>query len=90
MASTDGDKMGVQNIVEDITGSAVLVLIAGFFIYILLAMGNAFARLSDGAATQSITAYGILAIMAIVTISGFASLIKFVRWINESSSGLEF
>ena len=74
--------MDVEDVVNGIAGGAFLVLIAGIFTYVLLALGNAFASLHGGAMAQSITNYGILAMGAIVTIAGVAGLIKFAQWVS--------
>ena len=74
--------MNAQDVVNEMVDSVVLIIIAGLFIYILLVFGNAVGPQLGGAAAQSTINYGILAIGAIVTVSGLAGLIKFAQWIR--------
>ena len=82
--------MDAQGIFSDTVGGVVLVIIAGLFIYILVFLGNELGSLSGSAVAQNITNYGILAIGAIVTISGLAGLIKFAQWVSEAFEGVGF
>lgn len=76
--------MDAQDIVSEMVGGVAFVLITGLVIYSLLVLGNVFSSLPGGAAAQSTTNYGILAMGAIVTISGLVGLIKFMQWVSEA------
>lgn len=79
--------MDIEELIGEFVGGAVLVLIAGVFIYALVAFGNAASSMPGGTQAVSTTNYGILAIMTIVGLAGIGGLIKLAQWITEAFEG---
>ena len=80
--------MDIEDLIDEFVGGAVLVLIAGVFIYALAAFGNAASSMPGGGAQAvSTTNYGILAIMTIVGLAGVGGFIKLAQWITEAFEG---
>ena len=79
--------MDIEDVVGEVVGGAILILIAGISIYTLVAFGNAASSMPGGTQAVSATNYGILAIMTIVGLAGIGGSIKLIQWITETFDG---
>lgn len=79
--------MDIEDVVGEVVGGAILILIAGISIYTLVAFGNAASSMPGSTQAVSATNYGILAIMTIVGLAGIGGSIKLIQWITETFDG---